>query len=45
MTEAIINALMSAVDEAAWEHAGLFNESDTPITAQLPTSVVTKNTT
>jgi hypothetical protein len=44
MTEVVVNALMSAVDEAAWEQDGLFNVPDTPLTAQLPTSATTKFT-
>jgi hypothetical protein len=37
MTEATIKALMSAVDEVAWEQEGLFNVFDKPLTSQLPT--------
>jgi hypothetical protein len=28
MMEAVVNALMSAVDKVAWEQAGLFNTTD-----------------
>jgi hypothetical protein len=36
MMEAVVKTLMSVIDEVAWEHAGLFNVSDRPLTAQLP---------